>query len=503
MDETEKTKKALQILEEVVSLVSTGRRVEALSLIKSKLKVKKTQSYKWLEKILQKADALADKMENQTPTEQRELEFKEKYVYNRDTDQYIFLSQKKLGRNIVLEASLVKSLLAEYSNYDNDPQTLPDLSKKFDIPKKIIQEIFSILGFTHDDLPVLNEDLDKSDDDIIEELLTSKKFNLYQKFQKRDWSETQDKANKWEKFLQGQIHPIKDLLATWEPPTIKPINACQCKSKSYNEEETVLIGLSDLHFGLYSEADDLFFSKSGWEIADTVRVVREYSEQIISRLKRRSSNLPKKAVICLMGDLIHTLTGETDKGTQLQAHPIGEKQLDFAFDSLFAFVSMVGSVFEKVEIKAVNGNHSYFGDYALGKMLQIALREDKKFSFELSTSRFLSFNIGDSGFVMDHGASSHTKSRLPAQKNPRSNYAQSVFLANEKVRNCKYRYYLVGDQHHLEHQEYNNFELIMFGTPSGGDRYADASVLISRPRQSCLILTEEGLSEVLHFYFDK
>jgi hypothetical protein len=500
MDDQERLSKADKILNEVLLLVKSNKKPEALDLIRDTLDLKRTQSYTWLKKILDKVNEFNDQ-EIPIISNEKDLEFKKKYVFNRDTDQYVFLTDKKFGKNIVLESSLVKSLIIEYSNYDDDEQTGPDLSKKFGIPEKVLKEVFAILEFKHDSFPVLNEELHEGadQDKLIDDLLTAKKFNIYQNYQKKDWIETQDKAKKWEHFLQGQLHPLKDLLNTWKPPVISSLKN---EPHTFDEKETVLIGLSDLHYGLYAEADGLFFSDKGWTIEDTKRVVQEYAEAIIAKLKKRSSNLPKKVVICLMGDLIHTLTGETDKGTHLEAHPIGEKQLDFAFESLFIFVSSIASVFEEVEIKAVNGNHAYLGDYTIGKMLEVTLGKSKKFSFDLSTSRFLAFTIGNNGFVMDHGASSHTKSKLPTQKTPRSNYAQTVFLYSKEVRNSDHRYYLVGDQHHLEHHEFNNFELIMFGTPSGGDRYADASVLVSRPRQSCLIFTDEGLSEVLHFYFD-
>ena len=497
MNDKQKTIKSRQILNDVLNLVESGRKRDALDLIGEELDIGKTQRYVWLDKILENADIKS----RPEPTSSKDIEFKDKYTYNSKTDQYIFLSNNVLGKNIVLEGSLVKSLIVSYSNYDNNEQTYSELSKKFDIPKKIIKNILGTLGMTHDDFPVLDEELDRDDEDLIDELLTAKKFNLYQEYQRKDWHETQEKARKWDKFIQGHLHPLKDLLATWEPPEVEPLKASSLLS-SFDEKESVLIGLSDLHFGLYAEGDGLFFSDKTWTIEDTKAVVQNYAEKIVLKLLKRSHALPKKVVICLMGDLIHTLTGETDKGTTLEAHPIGEKQLDFAIEAVYIFVASLGSIFEEVEVKAVNGNHSYLGDYSIGKALEMGFRKEKRYSFELATSRFLAFTMGNNGFIMDHGASSHTKSKLPTQKGPRSDYGQSVILSNKKVRNSEHRYYLVGDQHHLEHQEYNNFELIMFSSPSGGDRYADSSVFISRPRQSCLIFNEDGLSEILHFYFD-
>lgn len=494
MEDKNKLNKAHQILDDVISLVQSGRKGEALSLIRETLEVKKTQSYEWLERILSQADVHAA----DEPTNTKDLEFRGKYVFNKEDDKYIFFL-KKFGKNIVLENSLVKSLVLDYSNFDKNPQTLSYLAKKYDIPKKILQEILQILEFTHDDVPVLDEELDRDPEEIVSELLTSKKFSIYQTFQKKDWEDTQEKAKKWEQFIQGQLHPLKDLIHTWEPPEIEPLDHI---TNIGNQDEMVLIGISDLHFGLFADEADLFFSENSWTIDDTVRVVGEYADKIVDKLGRRSLKLPKKAVICLMGDLIHSITGKTDKGTNIEAHPLNQRQLDYAYESLFAFIQIMSSLFEEIDVKAVNGNHSYFGDYTLGKMLEVAFRQDDSISFDLSCSRFLSFKVFNNGFVMDHGATSHSKSKLPAQKGPRGNYAQSVFLSKKELAICDHRYYIVADQHHLEHQEYNNFELIMLSTPSGGDRYSDSSVLLSRPRQSCMIFTEEGLSEVLHFYFD-
>src|SRR5690606_1983394 len=111
---------------------------------------------------------------------------------------YIFLC-KKLGKNIVLEESLVKSILKAYSSYAGDASSLTEISHKFSIPKIALSEILSILGFTHNDLPLLPEEIAAKDEDkIVEEILADKKFSIYQKLQKADWQETKRKAEKWD-----------------------------------------------------------------------------------------------------------------------------------------------------------------------------------------------------------------------------------------------------------------------------------------------------------------
>jgi hypothetical protein len=104
---------------------------------------------------------------------------------------------------------------------------------------------------------------------------------------------------------------------------------------------------------------------------------------------------------------------------------------------------------------------------------------------------------------LDHGYSAVTKSRLPAPGSGRENYINNLFMTKpEQLQNAKRLYYISADQHHMESSELTNVEHYMFSTLVGGCRYADNSGYKSRPRQSALVVTEKGVTQFLHFFFD-
>jgi hypothetical protein len=205
-----------------------------------------------------------------------------------------------------------------------------------------------------------------------------------------------------------------------------------------------------------------------------------------------------------MGDLSHTLTGETDKGTKLEAHPIGEEQLERAFNSMVAFVNELLSVHNNIQVYACSGNHSALGDYVLVKMLALYFRSDSRISFIITNKRFVTFKIEQNLFVVEHGYSSVSRDRLPAPGKGRETYVNNIILSKpEDLEGIKRNYYLSGDQHHTESYEMTNFEGYMFSTLVGGCRHADNSGYKSRPRQSCLTVDKQGVKEFVHFYFDQ
>jgi len=61
--------------------------------------------------------------------------------------------------------------------------------------------------------------------------------------------------------------------------------------------------------------------------------------------------------------------------------------------------------------------------------------------------------------------------------------------------------YSMIDQHHSETYELTNVEGFMFPTLVGGCRHSDNSGYKSRQRQTCLVVEDEGVTEIKHFYF--
>mgnify|MGYP003653888934 CR=1 FL=1 len=427
------------------------------------------------------------------------LEKEPKYTFNSENRKYIFHTKKAFGKNYVFTKEVVDTIIKLYSNFDKRPFTMGEISIKMDIPKKVVEWILKALNKTHDSVPFSDEKLEAVDvDDLVEEMQESKAFNVLQKFEKKDWQATVEDAQKWRELKVGTLAPFERFLDKWNPPKYTPIPFKNTKKQTGTNE--LLIGASDWHYGLFADARYLYNQKA-WNIEETKKAVTSYAAQLKAHILERNNYTNVK--LLFLGDLLHTLSGYTDKGTQLEANPIGEEQLEQAFNSIVAFVEEILSVSPKVEVFSCSGNHSSLGDYIVIKMLSLYFKTDKRIKFEITNNRNLLFSVAKNGFLMEHGYSAVTKNRLPAQGKGRENYINNLFMAKpEALTGTVRKYYLSADQHHLESYELTNVEGYMFPTLVGGCRHADNSGYKSRPRQLCLRVSEEGVKEVINFYFD-
>lgn len=423
------------------------------------------------------------------------LEKTEEYICNSQTKKVTFLTESKFGKDITYSFDTVEKVLKLYSNYDQNPHTVSEISKKTGVPKDRITHILKALNKTHDSLPVI-EELVEDEDETVEDLILSKEQSVVQKFEKADWKKTVDDAEKWRGFKANLVNPIESFLSSWNPPVYKPVKTTHVKKT--NDKE-LIIGASDWHYGLVANERYLYNQKE-WNIEETKFAVDSYAQKLKSHIQ---SNPYRKLNLCFMGDLSHTLNGYTDKGTKLEAGPLGEEQIEQAFESMLKFVNDLLSVHSNIEVFACSGNHSALGDYMLVRMLELYFRSDKRIKFNITNKRNITFMVHGTLFLLEHGYSSVAKSRLPSPGKGRETYINNLFMAKpELMREAKRFAYLSADQHHSESYEFTNVEGYMFPTLVGGCRHADNSGYKSRPRQTCLVVEEEGVTSINHYYFD-
>lgn len=484
----------------IVDLIKKDKKKEARELIGRLLGVKRTQQHYWVNKLSNVDQSFKKTTEQLNKSVDRSvknehLEFQDKYVYNKESGKYIFFC-KKAGKNIVLEESLLKAILHAYSNFDGDESSLNEISRKFDIPRNIVAEVLSILNFTHDEIPVLKEEyLEKTNEEIVEELIQSRKFSAYQSFQKADWKETQKDAEKWRKFQALQLNPFKDFTENF----LYPKYEIDIPSKSVVGNNHLLIALNDIHFGAYADKEDLYLGDD-WNIEITQKTIENYASQIEEYILNQTTQFATIKV-AILGDILDSLTGFTEKGTPLDTFPIGEKQFDIAFKTLDMFLDSLLKIVPKVEVIGVAGNHAYYGDWALLKCLEKFYSKNKNISFEISKKRWINFVIEDSLFVAEHGYSAFYKARVPDSDKAREAYVKNLLISQpELLVNCKRRYFLTADRHSLEYKEYSGFEFIRFSTPVKGNEYVDHLNLRSASRQNALVINKNGVQSIVNFY---
>lgn len=430
-----------------------------------------------------------------------------KYLYNQRTKDYIFdfTDVKNIGKVYTFNETQIMAILQDYSNFDKCPKTIVEVSRIHKIPPWVLKKILNALGKVHDSLPLTDEYMensDKSEEQIAEDLLATRTFNIYQKFNQSTWKQIQENSDKWIQFENGVLSPLKDVLSTLKIDPFIPIKSKLNKQKI--ENQVYIVCLSDLHFGCSSSKENTFYSKEDWNIDKTVIALRKYIDSIKKDLLNRKF-IPNSCVVFSVGDILDSLSGFTDKATKLNTNPIGIKQFRIAVNALVEFFCELKSLFPKISVRSVPGNHDSLGDILLFEFLKIYFKNDNSITFTITTCRWDMFNIGNNLFVLEHGYSAKYKNKVPYDDKSRENYVQKLFIekSSEFTNPIKNRYFVMGDRHHYEQKTLSSFEFIQLPTIVESDEYSDNLNLKSRPRQQCFILdNSNGIIETLNFYTD-
>jgi hypothetical protein len=427
-----------------------------------------------------------------------ELKFTENYVYNKESDKYVVYLKAANG-NVVLPGDLIRGIFENYSNWYGNSHTINEICRNYRIPRNYFEELKSVFGITHDSEPITREELlEKDISALSEDIVQKKKFQLYQKVQKKSWKDTEEAAKKWHELIEGTYNPFEAILKNWKPPQYTPVKAPALKSKK--SEKAILIGLSDVHFGGYASATDSFRGV-GSSTDNTVRNIEDYASNIAKFVSERNYSF-KECVIAGLGDILHTTgRGFTTKGTPLVFDCLKEEQFDKALSSLTKFIQAMLELFPRVRVKSVKGNHNDFGDYVLFKALEAYFKSEKRIDFEIYRTEQGLFKINNTLFIISHGYNAEYPGHLPKSGKARESYIANLFLTHpEQLIGVKTKVLLTADQHHMEAKEYAEFEHYMLSTLVPNDSYSEAMGLKNIAKQSCFVIDDFGVSEILNSY---
>lgn len=427
-----------------------------------------------------------------------DLKFTEKYVYNKEDDKYVIYLKAANG-NVVIPGYIVRGLIENYSNWYSNEKSITEICRNYKIPRNYFNELKDVLGITHDSEPISREELIERDiEDITEDILQKKKFQLYQQVQKRSWEETEEAAKKWNKLQEGVYDPFTNFLSAWQPPKYTPIKYSGPKQKSKATNKALLVGLSDVHFGAKTNVKDSFRNKS-YSTEEAVECLDKYSSDVRDIVEERNYAFDE-CVLVSLGDILHTTgTGFTAKGTMLVHDCIKEEQFNHAFDSITKFISNLLSLFPKVTVKSVKGNHNDFGDYVLFKALEAYFNNEKRIKFEVFQTDHGLFKVNKTLFIISHGYSAEYKARIPTTGKARESYIANLFLSKpEALIGINQKVLLTADQHHLEMKEYAEFEHYMLSTTVRGDKHSESMGMNNIPRQSCFVIDKDYIKETVY-----
>lgn len=507
-------KKVLSLKDTIINMYSNGSiKAEVSRFIEEKTGLGNRQSNRWAKRIYDEYCLFEENESKQINLFNDEeefddvkdidsdLEFSDRYVYNKDDKTYLFLLEKKYGKNVKLSEPIVKSIIKNYSNYDDDPKTINEIANRHAIPRNILIEILKILGITHDSIPITPEEINEKEiDDIAEECIENKKFALYQKLQKDDWKQTKIDAKKWNEFIIGKYNPFCEFIESWIPPKY---NFDVTKSKydvSSDNDDIFLCVLTDTHIG---ELTKNTFTGDTFDSQKAVANIFSYLSQIEKKLLQRK-NLPKQCKLLLMGDILNScVDGYTKKGTKLHNDLINEELFNLGLDVIVCFVEGLLDIFGRIDVHTAKGNHDSFLIQSLYYACEKYFEKNPNIQWDISKYWINSFRVNNSYFIYTHGKDDENHISLPKNtgKNLES-YVQSLLLSKvHELVGVKGKYFITGHLHSFEHIEKNDFEFIQVPASVNADDYAESLGYRTKARQNCFIIGDDYIDETMHFYF--
>lgn len=294
-----------------------------------------------------------------------------------------------------------------------------------------------------------------------------------------------------------EYNSFKNLLKNWEPPKMVSFSP----GPITDSDKAYVVVLNDSHFGAYANGKYMY-SDPTWTTQDTVRAVDKYVQTITEDVLSRNYKF-KECVLLSLGDILHSVSGKTARLTELKYDIIREEMFDQAFTSICCLIQRLCEIFGQVRVADIVGNHNPELDMALFRALAAYFRTEKNIKFEHLTTFPSPLRIGSTLILAHHGQHFQEKSFVPKDGKAREAYIQSLFLQRiDLLKGVKTKLFLQGDLHHFEQKEYSDFEFIMLGTSLGGDEHSSVNNWKNRARQSCLVLDDSGLREVIHCYFE-
>lgn len=436
------------------------------------------------------------------------IQISDKYTWNKDTDKYI-VTLKSRKSPLVISGAKHRSICRDYSAWNGD-LTAHDICIKYSLTPEIFNEYRRVFNLTKEREPLSAEEVwERDEDESVESIIEQKRYSIYQKYEREDWQLTQKDAEKWRAFESRQLDPFSRFLESWPPSKNSKAKANSDKSNVVKQKPNqsasksiAMVNLNDIHVGAKADARFLYRQRN-WRHEDLKASIGDYFLKIENEMKSRR-NPPSECIVNVAGDILHTLTGYTDNGTKLDCEFLGEDQLEFAFSLLTLFFDNLLSVFPKISVKSVSGNHSYFGDYTICRMLELYYRQDTRIDFQISSKRYIAYKILNNLIVLEHGATGKgIKSKIPRNGPAKDSYIKSILLDKpEMLIGVKSRIFVVADQHHYEHIEKSDFDMIICPSIVAGDLYSDFNGWKSRPSQCMFVLDQDGLKETIRFYFD-
>ena len=375
-----------------------------------------------------------------------------KYVYHSSSDTYSVFFKKGLAK---FQGSTIRLLKRKYSDWDGNPDTINQICRAHGIPRKMLVELKTIFGWTHDSEPFTDEEVATRDvEDLADDVLQAKKYALEQKVNKQAEQAVYKKAERLDLIEKLEINPLAEKISSfygeYDPVEIMP--ASEIKGKDHSK--AAFCSPFDLHYGKYawSEQSGKAYDREAARenlISSAQAIARELILQGVS-----------KVFIGVGSDFFHidNYQGTTTKGTPQDLSGTPVQIMSEGYELMVHFIDIMRQV-APVELILVQGNHDYMLSATLMMYLAAYYRNTEHVTADISFKYRQYRKWGTTLIGMTHGDGGKMAD-LP--------YSMLKEADNEEV---SFRVWFVGHLHHEKAVEMKGSKFFQLSSLSGSDRW--------------------------------
>jgi len=316
------------------------------------------------------------------------------YVYNVETDTCItFLPD--IPKPLVLPGETHREIVRAYSNYDGSPATVNEIARAVRVPRNWLVKYLRAHGITHDREPFTPEEMDaKEDAELVEDALQLRRASLYKKLEKAKWADVQEDALKWRSYHESTLKVLVAALKDRPRPKVPRV---QLEESVF--PYAVVVGLTDLHHGKYSDSAENFESYNRTMAKERLL---NCTADLLGKLGRFGK--PDKLYVPVGSDFLHI---DTDKGTTTKGTPLDldGTPAEILIDSCQLMEDWILMLLQvgPVELVLMSGNHDRLTGLAVLLYLEALFRNvpDVKVSLDRTPRVYRAYGQNLLGFA--HG----------------------------------------------------------------------------------------------------
>lgn len=424
-----------------VSVMSLARKLNALDGKKS-VKGWEMSIYRYKNNLNSPAP-----VEEMTEVEPTVDAVKQSYHYNAVEDEYhTFL--RVADQMICVSGDKHRAMKEAYSNMVGKPASMNEICRQFGIPRAWFDEYRRRHGWTHDMSPYTDEQLASTKVEmLVDDLVTKRKHQLHQKFERAKWKAIEESAEKYNMFEEKILNEFMQIVP--KAPASTPQMAMVEDSLEY----ALVISPTDFHWGKYGWVDEV---GETYNFDEARTRLMEKTQELICRLPSR----PEKIILATGSDWFHVDTdaGTTTKGTPQDMCGSPAEILMTGCQMAREHIELLRQV-APVEVVFMPGNHDRMSAIALMMYLSAAYEtvEDCEIIVSPSTRQYVQYGNNLMGFIHGDGAKNLVE-----------------LMSNEKRElwgACEHHTWFHGHLHHRQVVEKGGCLIIQLPSLAGHDRY--------------------------------